>query len=88
MEKWNSSKYNLNKYKKMEELTQEQVQSSIAAAYDSVSLINELQAQEVITEEEVDTLSRNKEHISIMLGKDWFVGGLTAAQKTELESIV
>ena len=72
----------------MEELTQEQVQSSIAAAYDSVSLINELQAQEVITEEEVDTLSRNKEHISIMLEKDWFVGGLTAAQKTELESIV
>lgn len=72
----------------MEELTQEQVQSSISAAYDSVNLINELQAQEVMTAEDSDTLNRNKEHISIMLGKDWFVGGLTAAQKTELESII
>ena len=72
----------------MEELTQVQVQSSISAAYDSVNLINELQAQEVMTAEDSDTLNRNKEHISIMLGKDWFVGGLTAAQKTELESII
>lgn len=72
----------------MEELTQEQVQSSISAAYDSVNLINELQAKEVITEEELDSLNRNKEHISIMLGKDWFVAGLTSAQKTELESII
>lgn len=72
----------------MEELTQEQVQSSISAAYDSVSLINELQAKEVMTEEELDSLNRNKEHISIMLGKDWFIIGLTASQKTELESII
>lgn len=71
----------------MKELTQEQIGKSILAAFDSVSLINELQAKEVITVEEVDSLNRNKEHISIMLGKDWFIERLTTEQKSELEAV-
>lgn len=69
------------------ELTQEQLAKSVSAAYDSVNLITELKAKETLTEEETDTLTRNEEHIRIMLGKDWFVAALTKAQKTELSKI-
>lgn len=69
------------------ELTAEQVAKSVAAAYDSINLLNELKAKEVLTEEEVTTLARNEEHVRIMLGKEWFVAGLTKKQKTELLKI-
>jgi hypothetical protein len=67
--------------------TPEEVAKSVLAAYDSVNLINELQAKESLTEEETATLNRNVEHIRIMMGKDWFVGGLTKTQKTNLSKI-
>lgn len=69
------------------ELTAEQVAKSVSAAYDSVNLINELKAKETLTEEETATVTRNEEHIRIMMGKEWFVAGLTKAQKTELSKI-
>lgn len=71
----------------MEELeyTQEQVQQSVNACYDSVNLINALGVKASKTQEDEDCISRNKEHIGIMLGKDWFVAGLTEEQKAELE---
>ena len=69
------------------ELTAEQVAKSVAAAYDSVNLLNELKAKEVLTEEETATVTRNEEHIRIMMGKEWFVGGLTKKQVTELQKI-
>lgn len=69
------------------ELTAEQVAKSVSAAYDSVNLLNELKAKETLTEEETDTVTRNEEHIRIMMGKDWFVAALTKAQKTELSKI-
>ena len=69
------------------ELTAEQVAKSVAAAYDSVALITELKAKEVLTEEETATVARNEEHIRIMLAKEWFVAGLTKKQVTELQKI-
>ena len=69
----------------MEELTQDQIEKSISAAYDSVSLINGLNSKEVLTEEEADSKDRNIEHIKIMLSKEWFANALTKDQKTELE---
>lgn len=69
------------------ELTAEQVAKSVSAAYDSVNLLNELKAKETLTEEETDTVTRNEEHIRIMMGKEWFVAGLTDAQITELQAI-
>lgn len=71
----------------MEELTQEQIEKSVSAAYDSVNLINELNSKESKTEEDTDTINRNKEHVKIMLGKDWFVEALTSEQKVELKGI-
>lgn len=69
------------------ELTAEQVAKSVSAAYDSVALITELKAKETLTEEETATVTRNEEHIRIMMGKEWFVAALTKAQKTELSKI-
>jgi hypothetical protein len=69
------------------ELTAEQVAKSVSAAYDSVNLLNELKTKETLTEEETATVKRNEEHIRIMMGKEWFVAGLTDAQITELQAI-
>ena len=71
----------------MEELTQEQIEKSISAAYDSVNLINELNSKEILTEEDVDSKNRNIQHIEIMLAKEWFLSGLSKVQKQELEAI-
>ena len=67
--------------------TPEEVAKSVSAAYDSVALITELKAKETLTEEDSATLTRNEEHIRIMMGKEWFVGGLTDLQVTELQAI-
>ena len=69
----------------MENLTQEQIEKSISAAYDSVELIKTLSSESNLDEEQLATLSRNKEHLTIMLGKDWFSGALSAAQKKDFE---
>lgn len=69
------------------ELTPEQVAKSVSAAYDSVALITELKAKETLNVEEADILTRNEEHIRIMLSKEWFADALTQTQKTELSNI-
>ena len=69
-----------------EEQTPEQVQRSISAAFDSVSLINQLKAQPSLTEEEQDRLNRNVEHLRIMLAKDWFSEGLTEQQRNDINA--
>ena len=71
----------------MEDLTQEEIQNSVNAAYDSVNLINELNLIEELSNEEKDTLDRNKEHLKIMLAKEWFFNALTEEQKVELFDI-
>jgi len=66
--------------------TEEQTQRSISAAFDSVNLVNELKVKPSLTEEEQGRLDRNKEHLIIMLGKDWFEAGLTEQQKTDINT--
>lgn len=72
----------------MEYLTQEEIQLIILSAYDSFNFITELQAIESLTTEQLDSLERNKQHLLIMLEKDWFTNELTLAQKSELESVI
>jgi len=57
---------------------------AIEAAYDSVALINTIKAIQSPTQDDLDTLARNKKHIQIMLTKPEFVSALTSEQKTEL----
>jgi hypothetical protein len=67
----------------MENLSEEIVQS-ISAVYDSVGLIKQLEILEEPTQLEVDSILRNKKHITIMLEKEWFSSSLTPEQLAEL----
>lgn len=63
------------------ELTQEQLDRLVSATLDSVTVVNDVDS----TPEEV---SRNKEHLMIMMSKDWFTALLTKAQKTSINNAI
>lgn len=56
----------------MEQLTQEQIAQHLSAAMDSVNLINAGQPEGMTEQDWNDTVARNKEHLSIMLAKDFW----------------
>jgi len=72
----------------MEEVTQEQARESVNAAFDSVNLINEINALLEKTQEDLDTLDRNVQHLEIMMAKDWFVAELTLEEKEQIEAVI
>ena len=55
-----------------ETLTPEQIAKHYSAAMDSVNLINAGKPEGMTAEDWVDCLSRNKEHLVIMLAKDFW----------------
>lgn len=56
----------------LEELTAEQIAQHYKAALDSVALINSTKPENTTDEEWADTIARNKEHLNIMLAKDFW----------------
>ena len=59
--------------------TAEQIAQHYSAAMDSVNLINAGQPEGMTAEDWADCLARNKEHLKIMLAKDfWTTQDLTA----------
>jgi hypothetical protein len=70
-----------------ENLTQEEIQNSINAAFDSVNLINNLLTSEK-TDENKNTVKRNFEHLEIMLSKNWFLTNLTEQQTIDINSSI
>lgn len=52
--------------------TAEEVARHYAAALDSVNLINGEKPENTTDEEWADTIARNKEHLQIMLAKDFW----------------
>ena len=57
----------------MNELTTaEQIAQHYSAAMDSVNLINNGQPEDTTDEDWADCLSRNKEHLAIMVAKDFW----------------
>lgn len=59
----------------MNELTKpttEEIARHYSAAMDSVNLINVGKPEDMADDEWADTVARNKEHLKIMLGKDWW----------------
>ena len=56
----------------MEEITKEQIAQHYSACMDSVNLINAGQPEGMTAEDWADTLARNKEHLKIMLAKDYW----------------
>ena len=58
--------------------TPEQIARHYSAAMDSVNLINAGQPEDMTDEDWADTVKRNKEHLKIMLAKDfWTTEDLT-----------
>ena len=56
----------------MENQTPEQIAQHYSAAMDSVNLINGDKPEGMEADEWADCLSRNKEHLKIMLAKDYW----------------
>ena len=56
----------------MNDITAEQIAQHYSACMDSVNLINAGQPEKMTDEDWADCLSRNKEHLKIMLAKDFW----------------
>ena len=64
------------------QITAEQIAQHYSAAMDSVNLINGGKPEGVDDTEWADTVARNKEHLQIMLAKDfWTTEDLTPLQE-------
>jgi len=55
-----------------EQITAEEIQRHYSAAMDSVNLINAGKPEGMDDDEWADCLARNKEHLNIMLAKEWW----------------
>ena len=65
----------------MEDLTPEQIAQHYSAAMDSVNLLNAGKPEEMSDEDWADCVKRNKDHLEIMLAKDfWTDEDLTPLQ--------
>jgi len=65
-----------------EQITAEEIARHYSAAMDSVALINAGQPEGMDDDEWADCLARNKEHLNIMLAKDfWTTEDLTPFQQ-------
>ena len=53
-------------------ITPEQIAKNYSACMDSVALINAGQPEGMDAQEWADTVARNKEHLNIMLAKDYW----------------
>jgi len=71
----------------LEERTPEQIQQSIRAAFDSVNLINSTILL-TVNDQRKKLVNRNVGHLRIMLAKTWFDGGLTATEKTAINTSI
>jgi len=56
----------------VEQPTAEQIAKHYSAALDSVALINSTKPENTSDEDWADTIARNKEHLNIMLAKDFW----------------
>ena len=57
----------------MDELTPEQIAQHHKAAMDSVDLLNAGQPEDMSAEDWADCVSRNVEHLKIMVDKDFWI---------------
>jgi len=56
----------------VQEVTAEEIARHYSAAMDSVNLINAGKSEDMADDEWTDTVARNKEHLKIMLAKDFW----------------
>lgn len=58
----------------MNDITPEDIQRHYDAAMDSVNLLNAGKPERMTDEDWADTVARNKEHLQIMVAKDFWQG--------------
>jgi hypothetical protein len=69
----------------VEQPTAEEIARHYAAALDSVALLNAGKPEQMEDAEWADTVARNKEHLKIMLAKDfWTTEDLTPLQQASV----
>jgi hypothetical protein len=72
--------------------TPEEVQQHIRAAFDSVNLVNGIIAgikmPNATLQEKKLTVSRNVEHLELMISKTWFADGCTSTQTTNINACI
>jgi hypothetical protein len=70
----------------MNEITSEQIAKHLSAAMDSVNLINGGKPEMMSDADWADCLTRNKEHLKLMVAKDfWTTEDLTPLQQASGE---
>lgn len=76
----------------IEQLTQEEIESSVSAAFDSVNLINNIvlgtETNEESIEEKKYCIDRNIRHLQIMNNKEWFTDALEEDQVTQIADCI
>ena len=66
----------------MNDITAEQIAQNYSACMDSVNLINGTKPEQMTDEDWADCLQRNRDHLKIMLAKDfWTTEDLTPLQQ-------
>ena len=66
----------------MNDITAEQIAQHYSACMDSVNLINGTKPEQMTDEDWADCLQRNRDHLKIMLAKDfWTTEDLTPLQQ-------
>lgn len=74
---------------KEEVRTPEQIQRNIAAAMDSVNLINsKIENVNPATEKSKKVVKINVQHLELMLTQEWFSGALDQAQRSSIDSAI
>lgn len=54
------------------EITSEQILQHFNSAMDSVNLINQLRSKPVLTEDEALIMAKNKEHLRVILSREYW----------------
>lgn len=70
----------------MEEINN--IEKEISSTFDSVELINKLNLIEEKTQEDIDCLSRNIEHLKIKMNQPYFVENLDEKQIYIINSLI
>lgn len=70
-------------------MSEQNPQQSVNAAYDSISLIKQLDVlTPPLSDVDAFTRARNVEHLRIMMAKSWFTAALTPVQTTEINNLI
>ena len=74
-------------------MTQQEIDRAVSAAFDSVNLVNQIMLEwppmgDPMPDDVSARLSRNVEHLTLMMTKEWFDQALTAEQRAEIQALI